>query len=75
MKNWELFKSNIEKCESSDQCAALIRSIEILAMEWCSRHLPDMVECYRDNNPESKRASIYGLEAFLRSEVDQKGQA
>lgn len=72
MKQWEIFKERIAGCESSDQVTDWIRTTEALALEYCSRHLPDLTECYKDNNPESKRATIYGLEYFMRSEVEQK---
>lgn len=72
MKYWEYYKEQVAKCKSSDEVTECIRAIEALAMEYCSRHLPELTECYKDNNPESKRASIYGLEYFLRSEVEKK---
>lgn len=72
MKYWEHYKEQVAKCKSSDEVTECIRATEALALEYCSRHLPDLTECYKDNNPESKRATIYGLEYFMRSEVEQK---
>lgn len=72
MTQWEAFKQKIASCNDSGEVTAQIRTTELLAMEYCSRHLPEMTEFYKDNNPEAKRASIYGLEYFLRSEVEQK---
>ena len=72
MTQWGLFKQKIADCKSSEEVTTQIRTTEVMAMEYCSRHLPEMTEFYKDNNPEAKRASIYGLEYFLRSEVEKK---
>lgn len=70
MTNWEKFKGKVAECNDSVAMTDLIRTTELEAMDFCSRHLPDMTEFYKDNNPEAQRASIYGLEYYMRSEAE-----
>lgn len=70
MKQYELFQQRIAKCQNADEVTGWIRTTETLALDWNSHHLPEMVEAYRANDPTALRASIYGLDNFMNSEVE-----
>lgn len=67
MTQWELFKRKLADCNDSASVAACVREMEINAKEYCTLHMPDLVQFYK--SADLRQASIYGLEAFLRTEI------
>lgn len=69
MTNWEVFKRKLAECNDSASVAACVREMEINAKEYCTTHLPDLVQFYKAK--DLQQASIYGLETYLRMESEE----
>ena len=70
MKQYELFQQRIAKCKTAEEVTQQIRTTEVFALDWNSHHLPEMTEAYRSKDPTAMRATIYGLDNFMNSEVE-----